>query len=483
MTFYAANVRTAISELLEGTIGNVRTVTAATFKRGVFSGQPDQTAKSLTLQTSTSRHWFDVQFGALRNHASTPVASMGPRRIGELEITIRVTSNMATANQRTQRETDLGTVLQDCETAAWALAYPNNLLLTNAGASTGLIGGCLLGPGTTSVPEVVVISEDWNRQVVITEIRGRAFVQLSGGLLLDSLGGINAVWAHWLGGNIRAGQGALFRVQRSGDSAESDFSAGTNGLVDTDALETWVSAGGGTEHGYLVTVYNAVYNSSYTSITATAGVSAPRVVISGAAVTGANGYLAAQFNGTSDKMTRADSLGLSGDVALTLCGDCGGVDDTYNGVMSIGGTGANNSTEGCVLLYAGGDSSYYEVGNGYATGAYAVYGETPGTTLPLWVQCARSAGTTMSGTLLRRNGTAVAVNGYGSDVAMNIKASSTFEWGHNNFSAAPNQYMGGAWNTTAMPTPASFALVCTESIPIRVGTQGMLDDWISTHHA
>ena len=49
----------------------------------------------------------------------------------------------------------------------------------------------------------------------------------------------------------------LIRVRRSGDDAESDFSAhATTGILDVSALEAWVIAGGGTEHGYVTTLYD-----------------------------------------------------------------------------------------------------------------------------------------------------------------------------------------------------------------------------------
>src|SRR6185503_10435744 len=127
----------------EGTIGAHRPVTSGKFLRGTFETQPAQAARAKELQTSTARHRFDVQIGALEDHSATPVSTIGSRRIAQCTIIVRVTSKLATAVQADQRATDIAAILDDCEMAARALARPGNLATTSASVATGIVGGCL----------------------------------------------------------------------------------------------------------------------------------------------------------------------------------------------------------------------------------------------------------------------------------------------------------------------------------------------------
>ncbi len=178
MSYPAAAIRTAVAECMEGTIGSVRTVPPGTFARGVFPGQPLAAQKALAIQTSTARHRFDVRLGPLRNHASTPVSALSNYRIGEIDITITVTSNVATSAQATQRDTDLALIASDCDTAVQALSKPHNLDETSAAVDTNIIGGCLLGPDNASTPAIQAGDENWDSQLVTTVIRCRAFVRV-----------------------------------------------------------------------------------------------------------------------------------------------------------------------------------------------------------------------------------------------------------------------------------------------------------------
>lgn len=179
MTWAPAAIRTAVAECLTGTIGSTRTVTSGKFASGVWDGQPEQTAKALAVQTSTARHRFDVELGALRNHAATSIATIGNRRIAEVDVDVRVTSNVATVAQATQRATDLATIAADLEMAVMALSYPSNLTQTSTSVATGIIGGCLLGPSGASIPIIERLSENWGAQLVLSYIRARAILNLS----------------------------------------------------------------------------------------------------------------------------------------------------------------------------------------------------------------------------------------------------------------------------------------------------------------
>lgn len=164
---------------MEGSIGSTRTVTSGKFLRGVWEGSPDQTVKALAVQTSTARHRFDVELGQLRNHQATSVGTIGNRRIAEVDVNVRVVSNVSTVVQATQRATDLATIASDLEVAVMALSYRENLAVTSTTVTTHIIGGCLLGPNGMSIPVVERAEEDWEKQLVTSYIRGRAILNLS----------------------------------------------------------------------------------------------------------------------------------------------------------------------------------------------------------------------------------------------------------------------------------------------------------------
>lgn len=48
----------------------------------------------------------------------------------------------------------------------------------------------------------------------------------------------------------------IVRVRRSGDNAEANYGVSSNGYVDWSAITTWVNAGGGTQNGFVVTIYD-----------------------------------------------------------------------------------------------------------------------------------------------------------------------------------------------------------------------------------
>jgi hypothetical protein len=48
----------------------------------------------------------------------------------------------------------------------------------------------------------------------------------------------------------------IVRVRRSGDNAEANYGVASNGYVDWSAITTWVNSGGGTQNGFVVTIYD-----------------------------------------------------------------------------------------------------------------------------------------------------------------------------------------------------------------------------------
>jgi hypothetical protein len=112
--------------------------------------------------------------------------------------------------------------------------------------------------------------------------------------------------------------GPVVQVRRSGDSAEDTFSATE---VGDGTLAAWVTAGGGTEDGFVKTWYDQSGNGNDAS-QATAG-NQPQIVASGAVVL-ENGKAVVSCNGTSQFFTRS-TFSVNGFVFFAAKGLVGGV--------------------------------------------------------------------------------------------------------------------------------------------------------------
>jgi len=73
--------------------------------------------------------------------------------------------------------------------------------------------------------------------------------------------------------------GSLIRVRRSGDNSEYDFGFTSNGNLDTASITAFVIAGGGTQHGHIVTKYDQSGNSR--NLTLSTAANQLRIVSSG----------------------------------------------------------------------------------------------------------------------------------------------------------------------------------------------------------
>lgn len=69
------------------------------------------------------------------------------------------------------------------------------------------------------------------------------------------------------------------RVRRSGDSAESNFGFTTAGVLDTSAIVAFCVAGGGAQHGFIVTMFDQ--STAGNNLTQTTPIDQPAIVISG----------------------------------------------------------------------------------------------------------------------------------------------------------------------------------------------------------
>jgi hypothetical protein len=94
--------------------------------------------------------------------------------------------------------------------------------------------------------------------------------------------------------SLSAGTVYVVKVRRSGDDAESDFTASQ---VSDEALAAWVRAGGGTEDGFVTTWYDQSGNTN--NATQATAANQPKIVSAGSLVT-ENGKAAIDFDGVND---------------------------------------------------------------------------------------------------------------------------------------------------------------------------------------
>jgi hypothetical protein len=257
-----------------------------------------------------------------------------------------------------------------------------------------------------------------------------------------------------------------------------DVSAGAGGLVNVAALEAWVVAGGGTQHGLLTVVYNAVDN-AYASIASASDATSARVVISGAAVLGDTGYLAASFDGTADPNTgdacyqRADSLGLTGAPALTLAGDLGAGLRGYSvfgGIGDLSSPAAGKAFQ--ILGYLENDAAWFYFEPGMGSGSFREGYTSPASPgLPSWCQYAIGAGGALSTATARLGGASLALTaGSGTSQVLNLDDVG-FGWS------------GTATTAGALSAPHSAYFLWNANLPAIPAAQSIFDAWMSTHHA
>jgi|PlaIllAssembly_1097288.scaffolds.fasta_scaffold00011_32 hypothetical protein len=165
MAISTTNIATAIRELLDGTVGAVRKVTAST----VMTGHTPWDAQILVLPR------YDVTFGKLANHPSTPVSALSSFRIANLEVTIEVYHTLRSAVKIDVRNTIREAVTAFGDVAMQALGYPGNLNLTSTSQPTGIVSGML------TEMDHSIMSEDWDDRPprITSRITGTAIVRIS----------------------------------------------------------------------------------------------------------------------------------------------------------------------------------------------------------------------------------------------------------------------------------------------------------------
>ena len=141
-------VRQALEQVLTGTIGSVRTMTATAIGMGhtPWHGQ------------LVSQPRFDIRIARRQSHEATPVQYMGSHRLEQLDIEIDVFHSFASNIQEDKRGTVRDQVQWDVEAAKQALQWPGNLSVTSSSNATGIISGMLVGVASQ------VILEDWDQR-------------------------------------------------------------------------------------------------------------------------------------------------------------------------------------------------------------------------------------------------------------------------------------------------------------------------------
>jgi len=178
MAFESETIRTAIEELIEGTIGTTRTVNANVFKSGAMAGKSDGANQALAADIAYE-YRFDVETFGLSAHPATPLSNKGSRRIALLPVSILIKRRLPDRAQDAQRKSIRGDMESALEDVIQALALPHNLDENNAGTNTDIIGGCLHGPGGEGWPQYEPIEEDWEQHLATATIEASAIVYVN----------------------------------------------------------------------------------------------------------------------------------------------------------------------------------------------------------------------------------------------------------------------------------------------------------------
>ena len=170
MSLNLTPIRTAIEEVLEGTIGATRTVTADTFRKGGHSGRETGAQQALAMV----KPQYETIFREFTNNDATPISAKASARLADLTVEIRFRYAFSSEILEDKRTTLLDTVLNDGDVAWQALSYPGNLTETNASVATNIISGMLVGPYSFAID-----NEDWDNHLVVAELTAVAQINVS----------------------------------------------------------------------------------------------------------------------------------------------------------------------------------------------------------------------------------------------------------------------------------------------------------------
>lgn len=167
MSFGAA--LTAIEECLDGTLGSVRTTTSDDLSRDAYAAADDFTL----AQRAMSGRRFEVEVvGQRRTTAVGPPTA--DRAVLALDILIVLVVPTASEVEGDLRAAVRALAENIYMRAQQALMWPGNLVTTVAGASTGIVSGCLSKCGPARVTR-----EDWKARIYRLEAPATALVLVS----------------------------------------------------------------------------------------------------------------------------------------------------------------------------------------------------------------------------------------------------------------------------------------------------------------
>jgi hypothetical protein len=168
-------IRTAIIELIRGSIGVVRIVPAGLFEPGVFEGQKTAAQQAKTIDHRFA-HRFDLKVDRQSKNAATPISSKASYRLSQYSVTINITTRLKAATRDDDREIQRAKAEGDTDLVIQALNYPGNLLATLGAQQTGIVSGLLQGPDGAATPIWELVEENWEQHLLRSRIVAEATV-------------------------------------------------------------------------------------------------------------------------------------------------------------------------------------------------------------------------------------------------------------------------------------------------------------------
>jgi len=158
------NIQKALIELIEGTIGATRTLTANTLDQAPTSAWKD----AAIIKTS-----YDISFGDMPNNKANPFHVRGNYRLVDVPITILIKKPLSSPVNIADRDTARAGLIYVADQVAQAISFPGNLTQTSGALATNLISGCFQ---QVSIGKPV---EDWDKQLISCELTATAIARVS----------------------------------------------------------------------------------------------------------------------------------------------------------------------------------------------------------------------------------------------------------------------------------------------------------------
>lgn len=171
----ASAIRTAITELLRGSIGTTRIVPQGMFEPGVHAGQKPSAQQAKAIDRRYE-HRFDVVVSRQAKNAATPLSVTASYRIAQHSVVINIATKLKSVVRDDAREEQRAQIEGDCDVAIQALNYPNNLLATLGAQLTGIVSGMLQGPDGLATPTWELVEENWEQHLLRSRIIAEAIV-------------------------------------------------------------------------------------------------------------------------------------------------------------------------------------------------------------------------------------------------------------------------------------------------------------------